>query len=784
MEIVIISQLTQKILNSFESEESLTQLIDEIIDNKINLSHLEEEAYHPLLRNIVSNITSSNLSKELIGLFLKTWITNINEQIKIGMGDHVGNQLLIVLEPLAENLNLITPSDSPQSFFQYKKRKNPDWSLEKNNFKRIKLVNTFSQEHIDQINNSNLDENKKKNLIKYQVQLDFYLSNFSFLNNLGFNNIEIDKIILHKNSYHNINAILQHQHQLLPIILPEQITKLLKFSSATLEAFLNSYQQLLKYQFELNQIVKIGEKPGGASKLKILGQHISKFSDSGFSPKHILALLPAGYNVILYICEHLDELLIEYSTPEEIIKIALKTNIFTPVINEKRIRDNVPVRKVANPEILNDSLYFDDPADLDEINTLNRTLQDGELDFYPTHFALLQTMGYTSSQIDKIMSQKNYEKNTRALTYLHPQLIKFFTHEQLAKIAARESGATSLKLLAAESDNFSLNGFSSENILSLMRTSNKIFRFVSEHAHELIAKNYTPKQIVHISFYSDALIRYKNIINNQSENMTDIGKGIFNTQILNDTWYLIKDNDKTYLYYFFSYACSIHTIKHKVAHINHIKKNHKLEGTVRGYGNLKAIKIEESLFKQLLPSHNLYKVALTNLDFKDVSVEPERYFQIANTEHVFLKCDSTPQIKMVASRLTNIEKKIRELAQETGETLEGYGLHINSKGIVIDNYGAYIDILTTEFPEKYARIPSDLKGLPILPETDEMDSNQEFDNDINIDAEIDKYLESQLTDLADQTTNNNSPVQTYSFFSEEETTSEGSMDHPHSPKKW
>ena len=266
--------------------------------------------------------------------------------------------------------------------------------------------------------------------------------------------------------------------------------------------------------------------------------------------------------------------------------------------------------------------------------------------------------------------------------------------------------------------------------------------------------------------------------------MTDIGKGIFNTQILNDTWYLIKDNDKTYLYYFFSYACSIHTIKHKVAHINHIKKNHKLEGTVRGYGNLKAIKIEESLFKQLLPSHNLYKVALTNLDFKDVSVEPERYFQIANTEHVFLKCDSTPQIKMVASRLTNIEKKIRELAQETGETLEGYGLHINSKGIVIDNYGAYIDILTTEFPEKYARIPSDLKGLPILPETDEMDSNQEFDNDINIDAEIDKYLESQLTDLADQTTNNNSPVQTYSFFSEEETTSEGSMDHPHSPKKW
>ncbi|KTD07917.1 TAL effector repeat-containing protein [Legionella jamestowniensis] len=265
--------------NALQDEQLLQKFILDIQQKKLWFPKLNQA--HNFSLNLLSNwLQHAKVSKELLSTLCSSWQNDILAQMQEASSDenatypsYLANQIYILLTPycypfMTSNPTLLNPessvANSTPPINSNRKRKPIDDQKNRRN-KKSKL----SPELLQTIDAAELSKTIKDKLIQFGIKPDFFLTESTNLNQLGYSEKQIRCILLNHSSLKTVQHLKNWHKELIATFNHEQLTQIIKRGGVSnLEGVKHHYQDLIKLGFTTAQIAKMASAHGGPYTLK------------------------------------------------------------------------------------------------------------------------------------------------------------------------------------------------------------------------------------------------------------------------------------------------------------------------------------------------------------------------------------------------------------------------------------------------------------------------------------------------------------------------------------
>ncbi|OJY46280.1 MAG: hypothetical protein BGO90_00415 [Legionella sp. 40-6] len=167
--------------------------------------------------------------------------------------------------------------------------------------------------------------------------------------------------------------------------------------------------------------------------------------------------------------------------------------------------------------------------------------------------------------------------------------------------------------------------------------------------------------------------------------------------------------------YLFIYPSEIVEMRRSTSYINRLIDGLNFSGKTKVLKEHFALLMDEQLWSQLWPDLPPPEEILTPEDLQDKSLNQQNYHrtEIQDTA-VYIDCQTTASALLCANHLKYLNQQVQKANEGIEEAIPQFQAVAMDNYVLIDNYGAYFDSLSSKYAERYENLPNNVDDFPVL----------------------------------------------------------------------
>ncbi len=364
----------------------------------------------------------------------------------------------------------------------------------------------------------------EERLNKLGITQQFYQHHKKSLTQLGFTEVQANRIIIRRSSNNTILKVVEHTPELIKYFTAEQIVQIASHDggSKNIEAVKSSYHELKGLDFTVEQIVQIAAHGGGSKNIEAVKSSYHELKGLDFTAEQIVQIAAhgGGSKNIEAVKSSYHELKGLDFTVEQIVQIASHDGGSKNIEAVKSSYHELKGLDFTAEQIVQIAAHCGGSKNIEavkssyhELKGLDFTVEQivqiaahgggsKNIEAVKSSYHELKGLDFTAEQIVQIASNNGGSKNIEAVKSSYHELKELdFTAEQIVQIAAHGGGSKNIEAVKSSYHELKELDFTAEQIVQIASNNggSKNIEAVKSSYHELKGLDFTAEQIVQIA---------------------------------------------------------------------------------------------------------------------------------------------------------------------------------------------------------------------------------------------------------------------------------------------